>query len=193
MTSESHCQKAPARVLVVEDDAVTRAILTAQLNQLGFAASEATSATEALDLLRRQRFALAIIDLRIGGSDGVTILRHHRRSSHANPEMQAIAISARIDHALEQQLRQAGFAAWLPKPVTLTHLKKAIRTCLSASRGIPGGREEDTPRDRRLGQVQQAVQMKFLSELPRQLAMIENAVGQRQWRLALEIAHKLQG
>jgi DNA-binding NarL/FixJ family response regulator len=56
------------RVLVVEDDAGWRSVLTELLADMGHHVRPAASYGEALGLLRRQRFDLAVVDLSLAGS-----------------------------------------------------------------------------------------------------------------------------
>ncbi len=59
------------RILVVEDDAGWRSVLSELLADLGHHVRPAASYGEALGLLRRQRFDLAVVDLSLAGSAAV--------------------------------------------------------------------------------------------------------------------------
>lgn len=63
-----HGQARGHRVLVVEDDAGWRSVLSELLADMGHHVRPAASYGEALGLLRRQRFDLAVVDLSLAGS-----------------------------------------------------------------------------------------------------------------------------
>src|SRR5579871_5126119 len=59
-----HC-----KVLLVDDSAELRRMLGGLLTSEGYQVTPACSRTEALDLLRSQRFHVAVIDVRLGDKD----------------------------------------------------------------------------------------------------------------------------
>ncbi len=182
-----------ARILVIEDEAIARTLLTMQLARLGFPVSEAASATQALMLLQRQRFALALIDLQLPELSGSALLRHIRRSSGPNRDLKAVAVSARITPGQERRLRQAGFVAWLGKPVTVEQLRPLLQTWLSHDRTVEDEQSDTTGQGDRFVRIQNDLQAKFLADLPGQLARIESALAHRHRRQAVERVHKLHG
>lgn len=71
----------PIRVLIVDDDNSVRQSLSAFLDDYGFDVSTVSSAEEALDVLARESFDLAVVDLRLPGMSGDTlILKAHELS-----------------------------------------------------------------------------------------------------------------
>lgn len=193
MVPDPSCQNERPRILVVEDEAIARTVLTVQLNRLGFRVSEAASATQALSLLERQRFALAFIDLQIPGLSGAALLQRSQRSSAINRGMKAVAISSRIDIDQERQLRQAGFVAWLCKPITLEQLQQVVQAWLTDGQAPTEDQNGKARKDSHFGQIQGDSRARFLASLPQQLAMIESALRHRQRRQVLETVHKLHG
>ena len=67
------------RVLIVEDDIHTRAALQNMLKLLGHEACGASTAAEALKLLRAQKFDAVLLDLVLPDESGVTVLEAIRR------------------------------------------------------------------------------------------------------------------
>jgi len=180
-------------ILVIEDEAIARTIMKVQLARLGFPVSEAASATQALHLLQRQRFALALIDLQLPDLSGSALLQRIRRSSGPNRDLKAVAVSARTAPGQERRLRQAGFVAWLGKPVSAERLRPLVQTWLPHDRVAGDERSGTTGQDDRFVRIQNELQAKFLADLRVQLARIESALEHRHRRQAVEHVHKLHG
>jgi signal transduction histidine kinase/DNA-binding response OmpR family regulator len=72
---------APARVLVVDDDADALALVVAMIEDAGYGIQTATSGREALDEIARSRPDLIILDLMLPGMDGFEVI--HRLSLNA--------------------------------------------------------------------------------------------------------------
>ena len=68
----------PARILVVEDDPDLRLLLGRILKSAGFSVVEAGSGADAIDALSAGAPDLAILDLRLPDTDGISLLRRLR-------------------------------------------------------------------------------------------------------------------
>lgn len=64
----------PARILVVDDEANIRLTLSAILGRNGYAITSAASGEEAISLLDQQPFDLLLVDLKMGGVDGMHVV-----------------------------------------------------------------------------------------------------------------------
>jgi DNA-binding NtrC family response regulator len=64
----------PARILLVDDDHVFRISTAALLRQEGYEVETVGDGTEAVETLRKRRFDLLLLDLRLPGSDGLRIV-----------------------------------------------------------------------------------------------------------------------
>lgn len=69
-------RKSPGRVLIVDDDETSRYVMRQAVRQLGGDPLEALNGTEGLALACRDRPELILLDLRMPGMDGFTLLRH---------------------------------------------------------------------------------------------------------------------
>ncbi|TCM16992.1 two-component system OmpR family response regulator [Novosphingobium sp. PhB165] len=67
---------APARLLLVDDEAALREPLAEYLSRQGFAVSQARSAAEARSLLRDEKPDLVLLDIMMPGEDGLSLCRH---------------------------------------------------------------------------------------------------------------------
>jgi len=116
------------RALVVDDDAESRAVVTAYLEGEGAFVRCTESAGEAFDLLQRYGADLLIADIAMPEEDGYSLIRRVRTSIvpedlHALP---AIALTAFARPEDRQQARAAGFDLHLPKPIERQALLDAV-------------------------------------------------------------------
>ena len=73
-----------ATILIIEDEASIRTVVRAYLEQAGFRVLPADSRPEGVELARRERPGLVILDLNLPGMDGMEVaarLRQNRTSS----------------------------------------------------------------------------------------------------------------
>lgn len=79
-----------APILIVEDNAPTRAVLRAQFEALGAECAEAGDGDQAIAMLGATRYSLVILDILLPKRDGLEVLRWMARQEHAVP---VVAIS----------------------------------------------------------------------------------------------------
>jgi PAS domain S-box-containing protein len=113
------------RVLVVDDNATNRLVLYDQLTNWGMHPIAVPSGTAALDELTRvaasgHPFDLAILDMQMPGMDGLELARKITADTDLAP-MQRVLLSSGHD-LTDEDVRHAGFAATLTKPVRQSHL-----------------------------------------------------------------------
>ena len=69
---------AAARILIVDDDVETREFLGEELRDLGHELIYAADGVQALSLMRREQPDLMLLDLRLPGGDGFSVLEQLR-------------------------------------------------------------------------------------------------------------------
>jgi GAF domain-containing protein/DNA-binding response OmpR family regulator len=115
------------RVLIVDDNATNRRILTAQLSRMGMATRETGSSAEALDWVEAgEPFDLALLDHLMPGLDGLA-LGQAIRAARPNDAPVVIVLSS-VGH---RAIRDADDVAFLTKPVKPSALHDAIVTALA--------------------------------------------------------------
>jgi CheY-like chemotaxis protein len=131
-------QSGKIHILVVDDDAIIAMNSAALLEELGYAAIEAGSGAEALDILhRRQEIALLITDQVMPGMRGNELITQARR---IRPELPAILATGYDDLLRECPPRVSRLA----KPFGLAELAVTVGAAL----GLPDVAETEW-RDRR--------------------------------------------
>ena len=113
-------------ILLVEDNELGRDMLSRRLERAGFFVITASDGKEALELMRKQRPALVLMDMSLPVMDGWTACRNAR----TDPRMREIPIIALTAHAMAND-RQSALAAgcddFATKPVDFPQLLKKIR------------------------------------------------------------------
>jgi PAS domain S-box-containing protein len=117
------------RILIVDDDATTRASLTAALTTFGAAVAIAKSGREALAVLADLQPTVVLSDLAMPDGDGFWLLDALRRGD-ANggvpPDLRVLAVTAHAGTADERRVLDAGFDGYLCKPVDVRELVHEI-------------------------------------------------------------------
>src|SRR5437764_546486 len=67
-----------AEILVVDDDPLTRQVLSATICASGFKCAEATSAAEAWEIVHQREIALLLLDYDMPGMNGAELLQRLR-------------------------------------------------------------------------------------------------------------------
>ena len=126
------------RVLIVDDEALARSRLRTLLGDCKApavdVAGEAANATQAIELLRRQPYDLALLDIHMPGADGLTLAQTLRTLPHPPA---VVFVTAHAEHAVQAFELEA--VDYLTKPVRLERLQQALQKAerLLRSRGEP--------------------------------------------------------
>jgi len=144
---------APPSVLVVEDDASVRELLTRWLRGLGYEAVSAGSADEALGLFLEAPTAVALCDLRMPGRDGLWLAEQIRRIS---PDTAVVMATGVQDVGSAVTSLRHGVIDCLMKPFGRDRLREAVvralewhgRAVRSRADGATEGAEQQRRHDR---------------------------------------------
>jgi len=117
------------QILLVDDDALLRRSLAYNLEQNGFKASTASSAEDALEVIRLNRPDLVILDIGLPGMDGLEAVRIIRDTYHL-PVIFLTARHRELDEVLGLEL---GADDYLTKPFNLDILIARIKSVLRRS------------------------------------------------------------
>ncbi len=123
------------RVLIVDDNATSRRILTTALSGWGMRTTEAASGPEALQALysaldEANPFQLAVLDMQMAGMDGEALGRAIQSDPRLAP-IRMVMLTSLGFRGDAQRLADIGFAAYLTKPVRQLELQKALRLALA--------------------------------------------------------------
>jgi DNA-binding response OmpR family regulator len=120
---------AHSHVLVVEDEANIRELVSLHLRLEHAVPVEAEDGRAALDLARQRRFDLVILDVMLPGLDGVTVCRAIRRES-ANRTTPILMLTARREESDKVLGLDSGADDYLTKPFGVRELMARVRALL---------------------------------------------------------------
>lgn len=115
------------RILVVDDDPLTRRLLREMLDGSGWQVREADDGELALEFLQREGFDLVILDRLMPRLGGLELLKELRRLKIAVP---ALVISAFGEESLWGQAIGLGAEDYLVKPFKAEEVVRVVRRCL---------------------------------------------------------------
>jgi PAS domain S-box-containing protein len=116
------------KILIVEDNPLTRKMLRVTLETDGYTVIEAQDGRSALAALEREAPALVLQDLVLPDMNGFELIRHLRR--FGGDDIPILALSGFLSRMEEARGAEAGFTALLLKPISPTHLLEVIRPYL---------------------------------------------------------------
>ena len=114
-------------VLLVEDKAELREMLSHALTRMSLAPVAAGSVEEALQLLRKQRFSVVLTDLKLPTGTGFDVLRAALDEDAATPVIIMTAYGT-ITQAVEA-MREGAFD-FIQKPIDLNHLDHLLKRAI---------------------------------------------------------------
>lgn len=119
-------------VLVVDDDADSRDFISFVLEMDGAVVTTATSATDALDVIKQSRLDVIISDIGLPEMDGYTLMRQIRSwSSEQTQKIPAIALTAYAGEYNQNLALEAGFQMHIAKPVEPDELVAAVQKVIA--------------------------------------------------------------
>lgn len=117
-------------LLVVEDEADAREMVTLILEQCGAKIVAADSVKQALIEYERQQPDILISDISMPSEDGYALIRQIRNSQNDKSKIPAIALTAYAREKDKQEALEAGFDLHLPKPIRPMRLVESLAQLL---------------------------------------------------------------
>jgi two-component system response regulator GlrR len=118
------------KILVVDDDQNLLKVINMRLEAQGFQVQTAFKMEQAIENAKKEAFDLALVDLKLGGKDGIDLMLELHQ---VNPEMPVIILTAygTIDSAVKAMKK--GAYSYLTKPFDFDELLLQINSCLEKS------------------------------------------------------------
>jgi CheY-like chemotaxis protein len=123
----------PSRILIVEDDSHISRIIELSFRELAmpYELDTALSAEEGLELWHHHPYDLLLTDYNLRGMNGLKLISLLKTAGSTAP---MILVTAYDTAQIARQAREAGVAAYIPKPFFMDDLLDTIRSNLRRER-----------------------------------------------------------
>lgn len=118
----------PIRLLIVDDETNFLNAIARRLQMRGFDVTTACDGRTAIDIARRHRFDLALLDLKMPGMNGRQVLEV-LKSEHKYLEVIILTGHGSLDSAVE--CTKLGAYGYLPKPYELDELIETLKNAFT--------------------------------------------------------------
>lgn len=118
------------QVLLVEDIAVNRKLISYMLKNLGYEVIDAENGKRCLEILQEKRPDVILLDMQMPVMDGYQTVRIIRQTEGIR-DIPVVALTAYAMEGDGEKCLEAGCDYYLSKPFTQEQLKKVIEVCLS--------------------------------------------------------------
>ena len=124
----------PPSILIVDDDAGQRSLLSSFLKGQGFDIVTADSGEKALETLRQGEFAMMISDVRMPGISGLETLN---RAREQNSMLPVLLVTAYADIREAVGAMRDGAVNYLAKPIDLDELLATVQKATGVAKSAP--------------------------------------------------------
>jgi two-component system sensor histidine kinase RpfC len=207
-------------ILVCEDESTNQKIITRLLSLPGHQIEIASNGDDMLDALEQRKFDLVITDLNMAGMTGAEALKIYRFTQPSDKDTRFILFTADATLSAQQMANDAGFDAFLTKPIDATTLFNTIERILklapnTAAEWMNNALNKPVHIQHQPETINSSLDLYTLSELEKigagddlfmhrllrnylsdaikQIAKIEAAVKQKQYGALQDYCHALKG
>ncbi len=207
-------------VLIVEDNHIAQAVACSLLRHLSCRVDVASDGTEALLLVKENRYDLIFMDIGLGdGLDGYEVTHQIRNGSNELKNIPIIALTAHGGDENKQRCIEAGMDAVLTKPLTKVHAMDILKSFIPSKnlhtpadisikkrRDLPDSDEElfhlnqfsifnqeDALKNCSTQEMLKELLTLMTQQLPDDLTTMKNAYLSQDFSLVEKTAHKIKG
>ncbi|UOF91620.1 response regulator [Fodinisporobacter ferrooxydans] len=110
-------------ILIVDDQYGIRVLLQEVLEKEGYTIFQAPNGHIALEIVKKEKPSLVLLDMKIPGMDGLEILRHVR---NLVPDIKVIMMTAYGELDLIKEATELGALAHFTKPFDIDELRSCV-------------------------------------------------------------------
>ena len=114
------------RILLAEDDPSSQKVAFAMLQRLGYGADAVNNGLEVLQALKRQMYALVLMDIVMPKMDGIAATKEIRRRFLASELPKIVAFTAYVHPYVKKKCLEAGMDDYISKPVKKEELEAIL-------------------------------------------------------------------
>jgi two-component system, chemotaxis family, chemotaxis protein CheY len=124
----------PRTVLIVDDSPTIRGFAKVFLKPLGVEVKEAEDGAQALEIVRKNLPAVAIVDVNMPGMDGLAFTREVRADGRAEiARLPVVLLTGEANAELREKGRAAGATDFLGKPLKGPELQAIVKRFLGTA------------------------------------------------------------
>jgi len=121
-------------ILIVEDNEKNLKLVRDVLQVKGYATIEAVNAEDGIELASARKPDLILMDIQLPGMSGIDALKV-LRGNPGTAGIPVIAVTASVMQQDRKQITEAGFNAYVGKPINLKEFLDAVRNALETPNG----------------------------------------------------------
>ena len=111
------------KILVVDDEEEICELTRSFLRKKNYCTLGATNQEEAIDVVRKEKPHLVLLDVRLGGESGLEVLRQIKQ---VEPATRVIMVTALNDEESMNEAKASGADDYIIKPFTADYLNETI-------------------------------------------------------------------
>jgi len=118
------------KILLIDDESDVLDILKRLINTAGYDSESVMNGADAIDMIERKPFDLAISDIRMGPVSGIDVLAAARR---LRPSMPFVLLTAYASDKTRREAQKLGAYAYLTKPFRMSVLLNTVERALAGA------------------------------------------------------------
>lgn len=112
------------RILIVDDESDLRNLLNHVLTQAGYEVMEAPDGEAALNILRKEKFDIAFLDIQMPNVNGIQVLKHIQKNS---PSTKAIMLTGYANLKNAMEAKEFGATDFIGKPYKIEDILSTVQ------------------------------------------------------------------
>jgi two-component system, response regulator, stage 0 sporulation protein F len=113
-----------SKILIVDDQYGIRILLNEVFQKEGYTTYQAANGMQALEIVRKHRPDLVLLDMKIPGMDGIEILK---RLKEIDQDIKVIIMTAYGELDMIQETKELGAIMHFAKPFDIDDLREAVK------------------------------------------------------------------
>ena len=119
-----------SKILVIDDEQGIRNLLDTLLSRKGYEVVLASNGQKGLELFRRERPDVVVLDLKMPEMNGLTVLQQIRQ---LNPVQPVVILTGAATAEAEQQVRALGVTEFVEKEFSMHRLGDCLKRLLNSA------------------------------------------------------------
>ncbi|MFP4490020.1 MAG: response regulator [Spirochaetaceae bacterium] len=191
-------------ILIADDNAINRTIAEKSLEKLGYTFVSAKNGKDVLEVLKRQKCDLVLMDVQMPIMDGFEATREIRKSKDKDipPHIPIIAMTAHVMKGDKERCLEAGMDDYLSKPLRPKDLIDTLKKYLQKKHAQPQIPDEDrlifnreALKEYSSHDDEDILELAdiFVRDMPIHLEQIKDALKGERWEELRSLSHAVKG